>query len=116
MNNKIIKDLVKESYLNNNLDEKKVTKIASMLDRSDLRKYINALKLAEKEKTVLVLSPIINQDLKTIKDIFPNKKIVIKKDTTLLLGVKIINNDIVYEFTLKNTFDKIVNYIGQNYV
>ena len=32
-----------------------------------------------------------------------------------MLGVSVVDNDIVYEFTLKNSLDKIVNYIEQNY-
>jgi hypothetical protein len=115
MNKKQIKQLVESSFEGNYFNEKTVNKIVAKLDKADLRKYINGLKLAEKEKTVIIASPMINNDLKEIEKIFPNKKFIIKKDSTLLLGVKIVNNDMVYEFTLKNSFDKIVKYIGQNY-
>ncbi|OGH24875.1 MAG: hypothetical protein A3B47_02060 [Candidatus Levybacteria bacterium RIFCSPLOWO2_01_FULL_39_24] len=115
MNSKNIKNLILASYRNSNLDQKKVNKIASLISRSDLKKYINGLKLAEKKKNLTISAPISSQSLKKFENLFPHKKIVLKKDPSLMLGVQIIDNDIVYEFTLKNSLDKIVNYIEQNY-
>lgn len=115
MNKKKIDKLVLASYENNNLDQKKVNKIASLISRSDLKKYIKGLKMVEKKKSLIILSPINNQDFKKFEKLFPHKKIIFKKDPSLMLGVKIVDNDIVYEFTLKNSLDKIVSYIEQNY-
>lgn len=115
MNSKKIDKLVLASYKNNNLDQKKVNKIASLISRSDLKKYINGLKSAEKKKSLIISSPINNQDLKKFEKLFPHKKIIFKKDPSLMLGIRIVDNDIVYEFTLKNSLDKIVSYIEQNY-
>jgi hypothetical protein len=115
MNSKKINKLISASYKDNYLDEKKVNKIASLISKADLKKYINGLKLTERKKSVIVSSPINNQDLKIFEKLFPHKKIVLKKDSSLMLGVQIVDNDIVYEFTLKNSLDKIVNYIEQNY-
>lgn len=115
MNSKQIGKLVLASYSNNFLDQKKANKIASLISRSDLKKYINGLKLVEKKKNLIVSSPIDNQDLKKFEKLFPNKKILFKKDPSLMLGVEIVDNDIVYEFTLKNYLDKIISHIEQNY-
>ncbi len=115
MNSKKIDKLVKVSYSNNLLNKKRVNRIATLLSKSDLKKYINGLKLAEKKKSLIVLSPMENPDLKKFTKLFPNKKILFKKDPSLMLGVQIVDNDIVYEFTLKNSFDKILNFIEQNY-
>ncbi len=115
MNSKKISDLVRVSYKKDNLDQKKVNKIASLISKADLKKYINGLKLEEKKKSLIVSSPINNQDLKKFEKLFPHKKIIFKKDPSLMLGVRVVDNDIVYEFTLKNSLDKIVNYIEQNY-
>lgn len=112
---KKIDKLVAESYKGNTLDQKKVNKIASLITKSDLKKYINRLKLAEKKKNLIVSSPTNNQDLKRFQKLFPHKRIVFKKDPSLMLGVQIVDNDIVYEFTLKNSLDRILNYIEQNY-
>lgn len=115
MNKKIIDKLVLGSYSNNFLDQEKVNKIAAFISKSDLKKYINRLKLMEKKKDIIVSAPLNNQDLKKFEKLFPNKKIIFKKDPTLVLGVRIVDNDIVYEFTLKNSLDKIISYIEQNY-
>ena len=115
MNSKKIDKLVLASYENSFLNSKKVLKIGALLSKSDLKKYINAIKLTEKKKNIVVSSPIDNPDLSKFEKLFPNKKILFKKDPSLLLGVQIVDNDIIYEFTLKNSLDKIVSYIEQNY-
>ena len=115
MNKKKNDKLVLASYSKNALNRKAVNKITTLLSKSDLKKYINAIKLTEKKKNIVVSSPIDNPDLSKFEKLFPNKKILFKKDLSLLLGVRIVDNDIIYEFTLKNSLDKIVNYIEQNY-
>ncbi len=115
MNSKKIAKLVLASYSNNFLDQNRVNRIATLISKSDLKKYIQGLKLIEKKKSLIVSSPMNNQDLKKFERLFPNKKIVFKKDPTLMLGMKIIDNDMVYEFTLKNSLDKIIAFIEQNY-
>lgn len=115
MNSKKIDKLVAASYKEGYLDQKKVNKFASLIGRSDLKKYINGLKLVEKEKSLVISCPIDIQNLTKFEKLFPNKKIILKKDPSLMLGMRIVDNDIVYEFTLRNSLDKILNYIEQNY-
>mgnify|MGYP001600491390 CR=1 FL=1 len=115
MNSKKIDKLVLISYKNNFLDQKKVNRIAALISKPDLKKYINGLRLMEKKKELIISAPLNNQDLKKFEKLFPNKKIIFKKDPSLMLGVEIVDNDMVYEFTLKNSLDKILNYIEQNY-
>ena len=115
MNKKTIGKLVLASYKNNSLNQKEINKIVTLVSKTDLKKYINGLRLAEKKKSLIVCSPSNNQDLKKFEKLFPHKKIIFRKDPSLLLGMEIIDNDIVYEFTLKNSLDKILNYIEQNY-
>lgn len=115
MNKKKINQLILISYKNDNLDQEKVNKIATLLSKPDLKKYINGLKLHEKKKSLIVSTPINNQELKKFQKLFPNKKIIFKKDPSLMLGVTIVDNDMVYEFALKNCLDKIISYIEQNY-
>ena len=115
MNSKKIDKLVLASYSNNILNKVSVNKISRFLSKLDLKKYINGLKLTEKKRSLIVASPINNLDLKKFEKLFPNKKIVFKQDPSLLLGMRITDNDIVYEFTLRNSLDKIQDYIEQNY-
>lgn len=115
MNLKKIDKLVLASYSNNILNEGPVNKISTLLSKVDLKKYINRLKLTENKRSLIVASPVDNPDLKKFEKLFPNKKIIFKKDPSLLLGVQITDNDIVYEFTLRSSFDKIQDYIEQTY-
>ena len=115
MNSKKIDKLVTASYKDNYLDQKKVNRIVSLISKTDLKKYINGLKLKEKKKSLIVSSPIDNQDLKKFEKLFPHKKIIFRNDPSLMLGVRVVDNDIVYEFTLRNSLDKILSYIEQNY-
>ncbi len=115
MNSKKIDKLVVASYKDNYLEQKKVNKIASLISKADLKKYINGLKLKELKKSLIVSSPFNNHDFKKFEKLFPHKKIIFKKDPSLMLGVRVVDNDLVYEFTLKNSLDKILSYIEQNY-
>lgn len=115
MDSKKINELVVASYKDGCLNQKKVNKIASLISNSDLKKYINGLKLKELKKNLIISSPVDNQDLRKFENLFPHKKIVFEKDPSLMLGIRVVDNDLVYEFTLKNALDKIVNYIEQNY-
>ena len=115
MNKRSIDKLILRSYKNNYLDEKTVKKVVALLSKQDLKKYINGLKLEEMKKTVMISSPSDIQDRKKFEKLFPHKKIVFNKDTSLMLGIRIVDNDIVHEFTLKNSLDKILNHVEQNY-
>jgi len=115
MDKKKVDKLVAISYKDNYLNKKIVNKITSVISRADLKKYINGLRLSEKKRSLIVSSPIIDFDLNKFRKLFPHKKIVFKKDPSLILGTQIVDNDIVYEFALKNFIDKILNHIEQNY-
>lgn len=108
MTKKQIKELVNASYIKDKLDAKKVEKIAALLSRADLKEYIRALKLAEKSHTVSLVLPdtkLYNNNRKFWESTFKNKRIVVEEDPSLLLGIKVINNDMVYDMTLKNNLE-----------
>lgn len=115
MNSKMMDKLIAASYKDSHLDQKKVNKVSTLISRSDLKKYINGLKLMESKKNLIISSPTENQDLKKIQKYFLHKKIIFQKDPSLMLGVRIVDNDLIYDFTLKNSLDRILSYIEQNY-
>lgn len=115
MNKKKIIQLALGSYNGKNLDEKKVNAISSYLSRADLKRYINALQNLDNNKKLIVSSPTENFDTKSFEKLFPDKRIIFKKDPSLLLGIQIVDNDIEYEFSLKNSLSKIISYIEKNY-
>ena len=116
MTKKIIKKLALSSYTGENLDGKKVNRIIKHLGRLDLKTYIKAIKNFENSRTVTLLSPITSSKTrltKEMKKIFPDKKIVIEKDGNLIAGVRIIDNDTIYDFNVKNTLENLVSYVSQ---
>lgn len=117
MNKRILKELVSESYTGDELDPTKVMKIADVLNRSELKLYIHAIKDVEGKMSVTVTIPegMGDLEMEQFKDIFPNKKLFVEKDPTLILGVKVTDNDMVYDFNLRNTLEKMVKYVEEKY-
>lgn len=117
MNKKFIAELVEASYTEGILDKEKVEKIVSFLNRKSLKQYIYALKAYEKQNTVYIDSAFSIEDIdeSIFDDMFTDKKIVYNTDPTLLLGLKVTSNDLVYEMNLKSKFEKILDKIKQNY-
>ena len=60
MTKKQIRNLATSSYTENQLDNKKVNRISKILNRSELKQYIKAVKIVEKSKTVTVYSAKIS--------------------------------------------------------
>jgi len=116
MTTKQIKNLAISSYTNNNLDIKKVRTVSKFLNRMQLKRYIQFLKNLEKNKTVVVAMPKLN-DRNTLENvlrkIFPGKKLQFFEDKSLIAGLKLTNNDIIYDFNLKNTLENLVSYINK---
>ena len=116
MNRQTLKQLVIESYTNGELDATKVNKIADLLSKKELLLYIRALKNWERQhEVILEVSTEEGLDVSEIQDAFPGKKIVIEADPSLLLGMRITDNDDVYELSLKNSLDKITEHIEEQY-
>lgn len=115
MDHKKINKLILASYDGNSLDPARVNKIASLLNKSDLKRYINGLKVTEKKRCLFVSSPINNHNVKKFEKLFPNKRIIFKKTPSLMLGMQIVDDDNIYQFTLKNTLEEMVNHIMKNY-
>lgn len=113
MSKKQIKQLAIQSYTKNNLDSKKIKLIASRLSRSDLRTYVKFLKTYENQKKVTVFMPMsVVKNGKEFSKIFPNKKIIFETDPSLLVGLKVVDNDNVYELSLKNILEDLKSHIN----
>ncbi len=113
MTKKQIKLLVFASYKGDTLDSKKVFKIARLLNRKNLKKYINELKSVESKKTVIVTTSFPPQKDIMPLNLFPDKKIVYKSDPSLGIGVRIQCSDMLYELNLKDTLGRILSHLEQ---
>jgi F0F1-type ATP synthase delta subunit len=114
-----IKALAEGSYTKGELDPKKVRQIAKLLKPSQLRKYIKQLKRIEEKRVVRLIVPnkamISPAMINKVKGTFEKKRLVIDEDPELILGVKIIDNDLIYELNLKNNIENISRYIMEQY-
>lgn len=114
MRKKLINKLIQTSFTNNDLNEKNVYIISDNLSQNELKQYLKALKNEIKKRSVYIDLPFSesNNNLKELNNIFPNKKIVIRKNPSLLLGIRVTNNDDIIEMNLKSQFDDIIEHIG----
>lgn len=116
MTTKQIKKLAVISYTGKSLDIKKVIRITKLLNRAQLKRYVQFLKSLEQTKTVRVIMSKFDAKsslTKELKKVFPDKQFQFSEDKSLIAGLKLIDNDNVYDFNLKNTFENLVSYINQ---
>jgi F0F1-type ATP synthase delta subunit len=115
MTKKQIKSLVLASYTNDKLDTKKINRITKILTRFELKEYIKSIKFSEKSKTITIYTPNVSTATvlkKEIGKIFQNKKIEVIEDKKLIAGIKVIDNDDVYDFSIRNNIKNLVSYIN----
>jgi F0F1-type ATP synthase delta subunit len=70
----------------------------------------------EKNKTLTIYAPTLSVGAffkEQAKKIFVHKKIEIKEDKKLIAGIKIIDNDNVYDFNVRNNLKNLVSYIAE---
>lgn len=116
MKKNVLKYLISQSYKDRQLDEKMVQSISDSLTRKDLKEYIKALKNEEKKRSITVILPHkANQEEKKIfQNNFPDKEIIFLEDPSLIVGVKIIDKDNIYDLNLKSNLEDIKNYLSNN--
>lgn len=115
MKRKIVTQLVLASYADNKLNSDRVNKIATLLRRKELKQYINAVKLHELRSKVTITSafPLDKKDQEGFTNLFPDKTIVVQTDPSLILGLRIINTDTVYEMNISDSLHRISKYIEE---
>jgi F0F1-type ATP synthase delta subunit len=114
---KLIKQLAEQSYKGKNLDEGKVKKIAGKLNKEDLRVYIKDLKNLENRKTVRITiadEAIVPEIKKRFEKIYPDKKIFIEVDPELMVGIRVVDYDNIYELSLQESLETMINSVSRN--
>lgn len=116
MDKRLLSQLVFESYTNGILDEERIAAIADRLNRRQLKEYIKALKHEENKKSVEVTvpAPVDDDQIEMLGKIFPDKNIIYKNDPSLLSGIKVKNNDMIYDQSLKSILDKLVDHAADD--
>jgi len=120
MDYKRIKKIAEGSFINNKLNPKIINLVSKKLKRSELKKYIKALRQIEKKKTIYLILPEITDSkdieylLNYLKDFYPDKDVEIQKNPKLIAGLKIINDDLVYEYNVKDALNNLVSQINKD--
>lgn len=116
MKKRDIKKLAEHS--SKQLDEKEVEKIVSLLSRKDLKEYARQLKLLEKENQVIIALPNLkayNKNNNFFEDLFKDKQIIYQEEPSLLLGVRVTDNDMVYDINLRSKLEETKRRIKEEY-
>ncbi len=115
MNKKLLKQFVTESFTKGGFDEKKIEEVANSLSRKNLKVFINELKEHVNKLTVYVDTALpLNKGheyIKELENIFPNRKIEFRLDPSLIMGVRIIDNDNIFELNVNNLLHKMERHI-----
>ncbi len=116
MDKKQISKLAEASYVDNRLDNKIVNNIINHLTRAELRVYFKALKSKESKMNVYIdhSFDLSAQNKKLLEDLFPNKQVNFRKDYELLLGIRIIENDMVYNFNMNGVLEQLRVYLDRS--
>ena len=116
MKKKQIKQLVEASYVDNKLDRSRVNRIIAHLTARELRGYLKVLKRQEKRLYVFADSSfeLSEQDKKSFAELFPNKNLIFGRDPNLIFGVRITNDDMLYNVNIKNSLEQIKTYIKES--
>ncbi len=115
MNKVVLEKLVNASYNEQDvLDQERVSTIADHLKRKELKTYIRALKKQEAKTSVVIETSLRGKDIVdiTAQRLFPGKKIIYKHSPNLLLGIKVTDNDMVYDMNLAHSFEALLTNIG----
>lgn len=109
---KQIKLLAIKSFTRNELDPKKVKLFSSNMKRKDLRNYIREIKTIDDKNKVTFVAPALKNfkktDVSALLKHYKGKKIMYQEDPGLLVGIKVIDNDLIYDFNLKNSLENLV--------
>jgi hypothetical protein len=111
-----IKKIAEKSFKNKKLDDKIVIEMAKRFKRSELKEYLRELYAMENKNTVKVFLPSddeenIKQVYSTLRKMYKDKKIVVEIDPSLLVGIRVENEDNIYELSLKNIFTDFVSFV-----
>lgn len=112
---KKIAKLVEISYIDNVLNEERVLRIAKQLGRAELKNYLKALRLSEDKRTVFVESnfELSEQNKKSFVNLFADKRVKFRIEPNLLFGIRIIEDDMVYNLNMKSALDQISMYLNK---
>ncbi len=88
------------------------------MNRKIFKKYIHAIQMIQKKRTVIIATAdqkSYNSHKELFTKIFSDKQIVSEEDPSLLLGLRITDDDMIYEKSLNSSLSRMVAEIKRNY-
>ncbi len=116
MNKKKIKQLADISFVNKKLNTDTVEKITEKLNSKEFREYIKALKrvLAKTNVYIESASELDAKDKKSFEELYKNKTLVFRINPELIMGIRIIEDDMVYNLNIENSIIQIKDYLDKS--
>lgn len=113
MTKKLINEMVQASLTKNKIDGAKVDEIARHLKRNELKSYLRALKIYNNKNSITIITarPVGKDVQKDLASKFDKKEINYEIDSEKLFGVEIIDGDMIYDNTLRRTFDEVISFV-----
>ena len=116
MDTKAIAKLAEISYISNTLNEKRVNNITKHLTKAELRAYLKALKRLEKKNNILFeyAYDLSEQNKKKFKELYGDKQITFIKNPDLLVGIRITEDDKVYNLNMNHALEQVNIFISKS--
>lgn len=119
MSIKKIKKLALKSFDENSLNEKIINIISGKLNKKNLKVYINELKRISDRRIVKVYVPdrniLTDRMTQGLSRFFNNKQLKIIEEPDLIAGLRIVDNDLIYELNLRDSFENMIEYLKETY-
>jgi F0F1-type ATP synthase delta subunit len=96
--------------------EKKIAEaVLERLSKKDLKRLLFYLKkeLAKKQVYVSSVDKLDSEILQTLQSIFKEKEIVSISDPDLFAGIRIQDNDMIYDFSIKDKIKRTIHLLTQ---
>ncbi|MEK7186571.1 MAG: hypothetical protein AAB675_04415 [Patescibacteria group bacterium] len=119
MTTKKIRKLAEITYVDREINRNILKKASLKLTKKELKIYIKSLKNIQKKIFLKVYVPskkiFTIEFRKSLEKFFENKELEVIEDPSLMAGLRIVDNDMIYELNLKDSMENMVDYLQKTY-
>jgi len=85
--------------------------VLTQFSKKELKMFMSFYKAAIERKSVYVSTPsdLSADTLKMLREVFKNKEVITVLDKTLGAGIKVRQNDMIIDFTIKSFINDTIN-------
>ncbi len=119
MTTKKIRKIAQNSFINGKLDKKVIAKVTRTFTRREFKTYVRALRIITKKRVVKVYVPnkrLVTREIKnSLLNFFQEKELDFIEEPEILAGIRIVDNDMIYELNLRDSLENMINYLRKSY-